>query len=216
MSLVNNMQEKMNTQWVKERLVLLQKTHEDVARHLNKHRTIATKIINGEQPLKINQLSAFAKCLETTIPIVLEKLEPETTSAFHALQPIPIFSSEEIGDAILTSKLHPNTGMQYLQDDFPFYSTPDSLRAMLLKDDSMNRIAPTGSIIVIDCHKTDLVNHQLYIFQYQGKGLFRRYRCMADDHWIEPDSLNPRCEKIFKTACHNFRPLGKVITIYTH
>ena len=213
----------MDTQWIKERLVLLEKTHDDVAKHLNKHRTVATKIINGEQALKINQIADFAQCLETTIPIILEKLGldiPPSDQSHHQipkqiLAQIPVFSPKDIAQGYATSDTFYSNSNQYL-DYLIFNSQEDSLLAMSVTDESMNRLVEMGSVIVIDRNQTDLIDHHLYIFLYNNSGLFRRFRKTFHDCWMEPDSLNPRFNPIFHEHWHQSLPLGKVIAIYSN
>ena len=210
----------MDTEWVKERLILLHKTHEDVARHLNKHRTVATKIINGEQPLKINQITAFAQCLETTIPIILEKLGLDITNAESETHQIPILSPEDVAKiyaypdnaSIYPRANHAPVSYSYLT----LNSYTDSLLAMSIGDESMNRLAEIGSVIVIDRNQTELIDHHLYVFHYNKMGLFRRFRERGLEKWMEPDSLNPRFTRIFQEYWHSPYPMGKVIAIYSN
>lgn len=61
-----------------------------------------------------------------------------------------------------------------------------TLIALRVEGASMNRIAPGGSIIIVDYADKILVSGQYYVIKLNGGATFKRYR--ADPDRLEPDS----------------------------
>lgn len=75
--------------------------------------------------------------------------------------------------------------------------------------DSMNRIAPDGSILVVDRADKDLVRGRRYIFSRRGKTTFKRFGG-TDPYRLDPESLNPENESIFPRDGETWDVVGRV------
>ena len=61
-----------------------------------------------------------------------------------------------------------------------------TLIALRVHGSSMNRVAPEGSIIIVDFADKSLAPGQYYVVKHHGEATFKRYR--ADPARLEPDS----------------------------
>ena len=85
----------------------------------------------------------------------------------------------------------------------------ESLFALEVRGGSMNRIAPGGSLIVVDYYDQDPVDGKCYIFRVGGETTFKRYR--ASPARLEPDSTEPGHDTIFPQD--GVEILGRVIRV---
>lgn len=91
-------------------------------------------------------------------------------------------------------------------------SSRETLIAVRIRGNSINRVAPDGSIAVIDYQDTDLVNGKLYgIMNGDNEGTVKRY--FANPDRFEPDSTEPH-QTIF-AADHDIQVVGRVIQTTT-
>ena len=67
--------------------------------------------------------------------------------------------------------------------------------ALVVEDDSMDRIAPKAAVIVVDLTDREPKPGKEYLFRTNGQTLFRRWR--TDPDRLEPYSSNPEHETIF-------------------
>lgn len=78
--------------------------------------------------------------------------------------------------------------------------------ALSVEGDSMDRIAPSGSIILVNRAEKTLLPRKFYIFFEEGEATFKRY---ADNPLrLEPFSTNPAHEAIFPGR--NLTVIGRV------
>ena len=64
----------------------------------------------------------------------------------------------------------------------------DTLIALRVKGSSMNRVAPEGSVIIVDYSDKSLISGKYYVVKKDGKATFKRYRTNPDR--FEPDSTD--------------------------
>lgn len=62
----------------------------------------------------------------------------------------------------------------------------DTLIALRVKGSSMNRVAPEGSVIIVDYSEKSLTSGKYYVVKQDGKATFKRYRTNPDR--FEPES----------------------------
>lgn len=70
----------------------------------------------------------------------------------------------------------------------------DTLIALRVKGSSMNRVAPEGSVIIVDYADKSLISGKYYVVKQEGKATFKRYRTNPDR--FEPESTE-RHDTIF-------------------
>jgi len=66
----------------------------------------------------------------------------------------------------------------------------NTLIALRVHGLSMNRIAPEGSLIIVDYADKVLISGQYYVVKLDGQATFKRYR--SDPDRFEPDSTEPQ------------------------
>lgn len=79
--------------------------------------------------------------------------------------------------------------------------------ALRVDGDSVNRIAPDGSTIIVDRADRELLDKRFYVFAIGGDATFKRYRSNPDR--LEPYSYNPEHETIFPSE--GMRVVGRII-----
>lgn len=84
----------------------------------------------------------------------------------------------------------------------------DTLIALRVKGGSMNRVAPEGSIIIIDYSDKTLTSGKYYVVKQDGKATFKRYRTNPDR--FEPESTESH-DTIFPTGAVEI--VGRVVKV---
>ena len=84
----------------------------------------------------------------------------------------------------------------------------DTLIALRVKGSSMNRVAPDGSIIIVDYSDKSLTSGKYYVVKQDGMATFKRYRTNPDR--FEPESTE-RHETIFPTGAVEI--VGRVVKV---
>lgn len=85
-----------------------------------------------------------------------------------------------------------------------------SLIALEVRGNSMNRIAPPDSIIIVDYADRTLVSGKYYVVKHEGEATFKRYR--SNPERLEPDSTEDH-ETIFVKA--GMEVVGRVVQVIT-
>ncbi len=82
--------------------------------------------------------------------------------------------------------------------------------ALTVDGDSMNRIAPEGSIIVVNLDDQELRPGKDYVFRMNDQATFKRWR--EEPQRLEPYSTNPEHETIFPDAA--IEVVGRVVKVF--
>ena len=86
-----------------------------------------------------------------------------------------------------------------------------TLIALRVVGSSMNRIAPEGSVIIVDFGDKSLVSGRYYVLKHDSQATFKRYR--AAPFRLEPDSTEPH-DSVF--IDRDVEVVGRVIQVITH
>lgn len=81
--------------------------------------------------------------------------------------------------------------------------------ALRVRGDSMDRIAPDDSVIIVNLRDRELSHRRLYVFREAGEVTFKRW--MTNPERLEPWSTNPIHEPIAPTP--TTRTIGRVVRI---
>ena len=84
----------------------------------------------------------------------------------------------------------------------------DTLIALRVQGSSMNRVAPDGSVIIIDYSDKSLTSGKYYVVKQNGMATFKRYRTSPDR--FEPDSSESH-ETIFPDGAVEI--VGRVVKV---
>lgn len=175
----------------------------DLAKHMN----VATATIQRWETQKrkidiesLKKLSSYLRCsIEELCGIVDHNNIP--------VKLVPIISWVKAGQFTDTEPLHEGLEKEKVVPVADLHS--DSIFALRVVGDSMNLVAPEGSIIIVDYKDKDLREGLYYIAQsYQGI-TFKKY--YEDPPRLEPVSSDPSFKTIFLRE--NTYVVGRVIKV---
>lgn len=94
------------------------------------------------------------------------------------------------------------------EDLIPVTHGRRTLIALRVMGSSMNRVAPEGSLIIVDYGDKTLVSGQYYVLKHEGDATFKRYRS-------NPDRLEPDSTESFETVfiSREIEVVGRVIQV---
>ena len=94
------------------------------------------------------------------------------------------------------------------EDFIPVAHNRSTLIALRVVGSSMNRVAPEGSLIIVDYADKILVSGRYYVLKHGGGATFKRYRS-------NPDRLEPDSTDAFDTVFigHDAEVVGRVIQV---
>ena len=130
-------------------------------------------------------LEGIARGLDWSLEELLE-LPGASANVSRAATPIvdaPLISWVQAGALTETSDPY---ALGDAEDYIPVTHGRRTLIALRVIGASMNRVAPEGSLIVVDYADKSLVSGQYYVVKYDGQATFKRYRGNPDR--LEPDS----------------------------
>ncbi|MCK1430881.1 XRE family transcriptional regulator [Bradyrhizobium sp. 87] len=81
--------------------------------------------------------------------------------------------------------------------------------ALTVEGDSMDRISPDGSIILVNKADTTLVSGKPYVFSHRGKATFKLWR--PDPARLQPYSTNPVHEPVYVKGNPENMVVGRVV-----
>lgn len=80
------------------------------------------------------------------------------------------------------------------------------------RGDSMNRVAPDDSLLIVNRADRELVRGRRYIFASRGKTTFKRFGG-TDPYRLEPESWNPANEPIYPRDGEVWEVIGRVTMV---
>lgn len=212
----------MDWGWVRTRLRELDKTQEHVAGAIRRDRTIVTKMMGASGPIRTEHVRVLAEVLEVPVAEMLfragflgrreadvlismgesQQLSPEIEVVVY----VPLISWVEAGALReVEDPYEPGAAEEYIAVTYK----RESLIALRVRGQSMNREAPDGSVIIVDYEDRDLVLGKLYVIKTEnGEATFKRYR--SDPVRFEPVSTEEH-ETIFPTG--DWFVVGRVVEI---
>lgn len=196
----------MDEAWFRARMRHLKVTQADIGVRLARDRTAVSKLLKGTRSLQLSEVNALAEILEVPVLEILFRAGLWRSGSV-AVVAVPVMT------AIRGGAFTPQMVDEFARE-FPLIyveSRRTTLIALRVEGDSMNRVAPGGSVVVIDYDERDLRNGDLGAFRYGGEATFKRYRTDGVQAWLEPDSDNPRHVAIFPSEGETVEIIGKVI-----
>ncbi|MBR0868909.1 hypothetical protein JQ633_00955 [Bradyrhizobium tropiciagri] len=138
------------------------------------------------------KLPLVAEALEWTVQEVLGSAAPKKERAAPKMQTVPLL------DTVAAGKLRAPSS-QIPVEDVPLLAFADLGRgdffALTVEGDSMDRISPDGSTIVVNQADRTLVSGKPYVISQRGEASFKLWR--ADPPRFAPYSTNPSHEPVF-------------------
>lgn len=198
----------VDEEWFDGRLRDLRKTREDVGAALRLSRSQASRILSGEQRMRLDEVPVLAAVLEVSELEILYR-----AGLWNGTRPpivtAPLLSSVEAGNFAETPPEQPPRRDRSILVE---YFRP-TVFALEVKGDSMNKVAPEDSIVVVDYMARDVNDGDLCVVRRYGEATFKRYREDAHGKRLEPDSTNPRHTPIFATEDEPIEIIGQVVDI---
>jgi len=200
----------MQTAWFKARMKRLRVSQEDIGRVLNLDRSVVSRILDGRQELRLSQVLPLAEILDVSEFEVLSRADMwRGDRTPRSIRAAAVVTEVQAGNFIEQPAEPPQSSRSVIVD-YPH----ETVFAMIVRGDSMDRIAPDGSIVVVDYDQRDLRDGDLAVFRNeQGEATFKRYRHRDSDAWLQPESNNPRHATIFPPAGSVIEAIGRVIDI---
>jgi len=169
-------------EWIREALKQPGKTQIGLARHLNLAHPQITQLLKGKRGLKVGEVPRIAAYLGVEPPVenepVVLRVPLLSTVSAGAMSRDEV-QDEKIGDVVMS--------------DLP----PGDWIALKVDGDSMDRISPPESIILVDRNDKRLSPNACYIVANKdGEATYKRWRPGPPPRF-EPVSTNPSHEPIF-------------------
>lgn len=99
----------------------------------------------------------------------------------EAAREVPVLSSVSAG---ALTEVTEAKALDASEDVIRVCDVPETTLALRVAGSSMNRIAPEGSLILVDYSQRELINNQFYVVQHNGAATFKKFRS-------GPDRLEP-------------------------
>lgn len=137
-------------------------------------------------------LAEIAQALNVTEEWLLFGREPKLRPPTNLIVPVPIITWVSAGSLSEAEHIDEEKGILAVSNLNP----RGKWFALEVKGDSMDRISPNGSIILVDYNDKQLVPNACYIISNErGSATYKRYR--PTPQRFEPVSTNPTYETIF-------------------
>lgn len=198
-------------QWVEEAMAQRVMSQSDLARALENKlgvtfdRSKVYKILDGQRKLSAVELLAVEEVTGLPAPAALR---PAGSGKTAKVQSIPLL------DTVTAGKLK-TPSSQIPVEDVPLLAFADLGRgdyfALRLEDDadSMDRVSPPGSILVVNKADRDLRSGRCYIFSIDGETTYKMWQD-GDPAYLAPFSTNPTHKPIFVKRKRDFDVIGRV------
>ncbi len=156
---------------------------------------------NGTRGYRSPTAARYARAFRVTPEWLLYGKKVENG---NATKRIPIISWVSAGKIVDPDAAH--DGAHIAMDGLPdgrYFCTRVS-------GDSMDRLSPEGSIIIVNADDKDLQNGKAYIFSLRGEATYKRYFSNPVVR-LEPYSTNPANQTIFPKADKDWSVIGRVV-----
>lgn len=196
----------IQSEWFRNRMRERGTTMLRIAERLNRDESVVSKIVSGRLRMHLWQVPDFAAELGVTETEILRRAGVEAP----AMVPVPVISwvaasqFAEVGEAIEFSEEYPRVPLHY---------PSATVFGLHVVGDSMDRVAPEGSLIVVDYALKELKDRDLAVLSRCGETTFKRFRCDDRGVWFEPESFNTRHAPIVPTGEEEIVVVGRVVAI---
>lgn len=197
----------MDSEWFQNRMDEKGLTQEDVGQEIHRDRSVVSRIFSGEVSLQLSDVQGFARILETCPIEILYRAGLWDTRP--ELYLAPVINSVEAGSFVETTPDEP----PYTSNTIIVEHPNRTVFALMVTGDSMDRVAPEHSLIVVDYSEKNARDGELFVFRRHGEATFKRFRKDKSGIRLEPDSTNPRHTPIFPENGDHIEVIGRVIDI---
>lgn len=175
------------------------KSNTGLARALGIEQPRIVEIKKGDRQVKATELPKIARYLEEPIPAAI------TASELQETVRVPFLSWVTAGHLVDVTSRTPEEAIRMLA--FADLGTGDFF-ALKVSGDSMDRVSPDGSIIVVNRAERDLLPGKAYVFSIRGETTFKLWEPRPAR--LEPYSTNPTNRPIFIDKRRALHIIGRV------
>jgi SOS-response transcriptional repressor LexA len=186
-------------QWVGAALKAAKMKQAEAARKLTKElrrdidRAAVNKMLKGARAVAADEMLAIEAITGMPVP------------SAHVEIKIPLISWVSAGQLA-------DTGSQIPVEDVPLLAFADLGRgdffALKVVGDSMDRVSPDGSIIVVNRAERELLPDRPYVFSRRGEATYKLWQ--PNPPHLAPFSWNPANKPIFIKGKRDFAVVGRV------
>lgn len=183
---------------VKERRLELRLSQGDLAKAVGVTQQAIQQIEDGKtaRPRKLKELAEALQC--TSEWLLGGSKAPDRPEGVGLIDRVSAGQLAEIID-----NYQPGDADEWV--DYP--AKHSKVVALRVKGNSMNRVSPDGSIIIVDLLQREMTSNRLYIVKIGEEATFKRYR--ANPPRLEPDSTEAHDAIYLEGVDH--QPLGRVL-----
>lgn len=164
------------------------------------------KIIDGQRRLSAVELLAVEEVTNYPAPASLRPAEKGKSAP--KVQPVPLLDTVSAGKLKTPSSQIPVEDVPLLA--FADLGRGDFFALRLEADaDSMDRISPPGSILVVNKADRELRHGRCYIFSIDGETTYKMWQ-EGDPAYLAPFSTNPIHKPVFIRRKRDFDVIGRV------
>lgn len=181
---------------------------DDLGAALGRDRSVVNRILNAKQPLRLDQVEPLAEILQVPELEILRRAGTWKRRPAPTVRAAAILSEVQAGRFAQMPE-RPPIAHETVLVDYP----RDTIFALRVAGDSMDRIAPEGSLVVVDYSERDLRDGELGVFRMNDEATFKRLRRQGSEAWLQPESNNPRFGPIFPPQGQTVEVIGRVVEI---
>ena len=208
MQFLHNGRMAMDETWFRGRLADLDKGLKNVGDALSLSEWQAGRILSGKQRLRLDEVPRLATVFDVSELEILYR-----AGLWGVTQPpivaAPVLNAVEAG---AFAEINPDRPPPKRDQILVAYHRR-TVFALQVDGDSMDRVAPQGSFIVVDYAWRNLHDRDLCVVRRDGEATFKRYREDERGPWLEPDSTNSRHSPILPDDENPIAIIGLVIDI---
>lgn len=200
----------MRNKWLADRLKELDRTQQSLAEALGLDRPRISEMIRGTRSIHSDEIEPMAKFLQWPEPFLLSKISGKKAgNVVTARQPIvkaPLISWVNAGRyADITDPYPPGAHDREIE----LAHGRTTVIALCVIGGSMNRVAPHGSVIIVDYSDKELTSGRYYVIKHDGEATFKKYRSGPDR--FEPETTEAGHETIYPDG--PFEVVGRVVKV---
>jgi SOS-response transcriptional repressor LexA len=203
----------MRRKWLEARLAELKpisgKSKSGLAKALGVPPSRITEMLDGSRKIHSSEVSPMAKYLEIPEETLLALISGKKSNVLrdrHPIVRVPLIDWVQAGMYTEVTDPYPKGGFER-EIDISYPRT--SLIALTVQGDSMDLVAPEGSVIIVDYSIKDLTVGKYYIIKHGGSATFKLYK--SDPPRFVPFSTNPKHEEIFPNG--PVEVVGRVVRV---
>lgn len=174
----------VDTDWFKRRLRERGMSLADIGRMVKRDRAVISRIVGGDMPLPLWMTTHFAEAVGVSEIEVLRRAGLQS----NVTQAVPVVTAADV----LAFVQHGDPADLDTDERLALDHASGPLFALKVDDDSMDQVAPAGSVIAVSYADRALRDRSLGLFCHADAVLFRRYRTDGQRVWLAPASWSDR------------------------